>query len=148
MQLWMLMRPKSDVMQDGPGPCGCAHRMNCTSCLPTGRAGASRHERTNVCSLSHLWIPYVLYTHMCAWLANGRESDGPTWRLRVRCAVRQWRAGVVGGGGAVLSPRPAMSVSGVSERRHFENSDGTGGSDVDDGHQQVLSHVLTDARVT
>ena len=62
----------------------------------------------------------------------------------------QWRAGVVRGGGAVLSPRPAMSlsVSGVSERRHFENSDSTGGSDVDDGHQQVLSHVLTDARVT
>jgi len=62
----------------------------------------------------------------------------------------QWRAGVVRGGGAVLSPRPAMCMpaSGVSERRHFENSDGTGGSDVDDGHQQVLSHVLTDARVT
>ena len=60
----------------------------------------------------------------------------------------QWRAGVVRGGGAVLSPRPAMSVSGVSERRHFENPDGTGGSDVDDGHQQVLSHVLTNARVT
>ena len=64
------------------------------------------------------------------------------------------RTGALGagvrGGGAVLSPRPAMSlsVSGVSERRHFENSDGTGGSDVDDGHQQVLSHVLTDARVT
>ena len=71
-----------------------------------------------------------------------------TGTVEVACQMRSGPVARWRGGGAVLSPRPAMSVSGVSERRHFENSDGTGGSDVDDGHQQVLSHVLTDARVT
>ena len=46
----------------------------------------------------------MLYTHMCAWLAYGRESDGHTVEVACQMRMARWR-----GGGAVLRESTAIS---------------------------------------